>query len=86
MIDISNKEMLNSREAAAFTGISLSYLRKLMMQRKIAYSKPLGKLAFFKKEDLIAFMQMGKVATATEIASQATAIDSALKSKKGGSR
>lgn len=44
--------LFTTTEAAAYLGITRSYLYKLMMWRKVPYYKPRGKLCFFDKADL----------------------------------
>lgn len=46
------KQLILTAEAAAFLGIKVSYLHKLMMRRAIQYYKPDGKLCFFDKAEL----------------------------------
>ena len=50
------RKLLSTKEAAEYCGFKLSYFRKLMMRRAIPMYKPTGKLCFFKKEDLDAFL------------------------------
>ncbi|BCI64877.1 helix-turn-helix domain-containing protein [Coprobacter secundus] len=63
----TGKLMLNLDEAAAFIGLSKSYLYKLTSARKIPHSKPLGKLVYFNRVELEEWMQQNKVATMSEI-------------------
>lgn len=64
---LTGKLMLNLDEAAAFIGLSKSYLYKLTSARKIPHSKPLGKLVYFNRVELEEWMQQNKVATMSEI-------------------
>lgn len=41
------RKLLTSKEAAQYLGISLSFLRKMMMNRIIPMYKPNGKLCYF---------------------------------------
>jgi len=54
-------------EAAAYLHISKSYLYKLTHKRKIAFFKPNGKLVFFKKHDLDAWLFRGRQDSFDEI-------------------
>ena len=54
------RKLLSTKEAAEYCGFKLSYFRKLMMRRVIPMYKPCGKLCFFKKEDLDAFLTRRK--------------------------
>ena len=60
-------------KAAAFLGIKVSYLHKLMMRRVIPYYKPNGKLCFFDKAELAAWMKNVRIASQTELDQQAQA-------------
>jgi excisionase family DNA binding protein len=48
---------LTTEEAAKFLGISMSQLYKLTSSGVIPHHKPQGKLMYFFKEDLIAFIK-----------------------------
>ncbi len=68
---ITTKEVLTSNEAARYMGISMSYLYKLTMARAIPHYKPLGKMVFFNRLEIEAWLQSNRVATKTEIEAQA---------------
>ena len=79
----SPKEVLTSDEAAAYLGISKSHLYKLTMGRKIPhYKSEGGKLCYFCRNEIIAWMKAHRVATQEELQAQAREI---LK-KKGGKK
>ena len=61
------RTLLNTKETAEYCGFRLSYFRKLMMRRTIPMYKPCGKLCFFKKEDLDAFLTGVRVSSQEEI-------------------
>ena len=65
------RKLLSTREAAEYCGFKLSYFRKLMMRRAIPMYKPTGKLCFFKKEDLDAFLRGVRISSQEEIAEEA---------------
>lgn len=67
------KEVLTSDEAARYLGISKSYLYKLTMRQLIPHYKPLGKMCYFNRQELEAWLQNNRVATADEINQQAQA-------------
>lgn len=67
------KEVLTSEEAARYLGISKSYLYKLTMQQKIPHYKPLGKMCYFNRQELEAWLQSNRVATDEEINREAQA-------------
>lgn len=81
------KKVLTVDEAARYMGISKSTLYKMMMRREIPYSKPNGKVCFFDRVELEAWLMSNRQSTAAELQ------DSALKycshtrtriGKKGG--
>ena len=65
------RQLIPTAEAAAFLGIKVSYLHKLMMRRAIPYYKPNGKLCFFAREDLDAWLRRVRVKSQEEIDSGA---------------
>ena len=76
------KEVLTSDEAAKYLGVSLSCLYKWTMSRAIPhYKSPTGKMCFFNRKEIEAWMQSCKVATNEELEQQARNI-----SKKGGKK
>lgn len=66
-----NRKLLNSREAADYLGISLSYLRKMMMNRVIPMYKPNGKLCYFDPDDLDAYMTSVRISSQAELDAEA---------------
>ena len=43
----SERNLMNTTEAARYLGVKPSYLYKMMMRRAVPYYKPGGKLCFF---------------------------------------
>lgn len=75
-----SKEVLTSDEAARYLGVSKSCLYKWTMTRQIPhYKSPTGKLCFFNRAEVEAWMQTTRVATDDELEQQAKKL-----SKKGG--
>lgn len=72
-IAITQKKVLSTPEAAAYMNCSLSYLYKLTMQGKIPFSRPLGKMMYFNREELEQWLMSNRQSTAAELQ------DSALK-------
>ena len=72
------KRYLTTREAAAYLGISLSYLHRLTSQRALRYYKPASRLLYFDVTDLDAWITGVPVVTADDLCATATA------SRKGG--
>lgn len=67
----ATKEVLTSEETARYMGVSKSYLYKLTMRREIPHFKPLGKMCYFNRHEVEAWLQSNRVATTTEISEQA---------------
>ena len=67
------KEVLTSDEAARYMGISKSYLYKLTMRQQIPHYKPNGKMCYFNREELEAWLQNNRISTTEEINSRANA-------------
>ena len=64
-------EMLTTKEAAEFLRLSVGYLYKLTMQRKIPYYKPFGNRCYFKRDELAQYLQGNRIATVEETQRQA---------------
>lgn len=73
--------LLTTTEAAHYLGVKPSYLYKMMMRRAIPYYKPGGKLCFFAKADLDAWLTNIRIKSQSEIENEAArSISSAGKS------
>lgn len=57
----ATKEVLTADEVARYLGISKSYLYKLTMRREIPHYKPLGKMCYFNRREIEAWLQTYKV-------------------------
>lgn len=53
---VTECEFLNVDEAAMFLKLSKSSLYKMTHDRKIRYSKPSGKIIYFRKSDLLEYL------------------------------
>lgn len=78
--DEITKKFLTVEEAIQFTGLSKSWLYKLVHQRKVAYSKPNNKLIYFLKSDLEAYVLSNRIPSKQEI--EQRAIDYVVNNKK----
>ena len=67
----TTKEVLTSQEAAKYLGVSMSYLYKLTMRKEIPHYKPMGKVCYFNRKELEAWMQRNRTATDGELNQQA---------------
>lgn len=63
----SKKELLTFEDACLMLGLSKSYLYKLTSQRIIPFYRPVSKKIFFKRSDLMEWVEKGKVATRDEL-------------------
>jgi excisionase family DNA binding protein len=88
-VTLNHKEVLTADEAARYMGVSKSYLYKLTMQGKVPFSKPLGKMCYFNRLELEAWLMSNRVATADELQDRAQAYCAHARTfskKKGGQR
>lgn len=65
------KEILNAEEACAFLGITKGYLYKLTHRHEIPFYRPNGKLIYFERKDLMAWMRRNRVSTDSELRNDA---------------
>ena len=77
----TQKEVLTSDEAASYLGVSKSCLYKWTMSRQIPHYKPNGKMCYFNRKEVEAWMQSNRVATDAELEHQAQRL-----AKKGGKK
>ncbi len=76
------KEVLTSEEAAKYLGVSKSCLYKWTMSRQIPhYKSPTGKMCFFNRKEIEAWMQSQRVATDDDLQQQAQTL-----ARKGGKK
>ena len=69
-MNISNlyrKRIYTMKEAALVSGVSESYIQKLISSNQIPHSKPTGKLIFIRRRDLEKFLMKNYVNTSEEI-------------------
>ena len=74
MQNLKQKEVLTLLEVAEYTGLSRSYLYKLTMSRQIPHYKPMGKMIFFNKDEVVNWLQSNRVATDGELEQKAQAM------------
>ena len=70
---LSNKPILNIEEASAFTGLATSYLYKLTSTQEIPHYKPRGKMLYFDRGELEAWLKQNRVNSNAEIECKAAA-------------
>lgn len=61
-----SKEVFTLEEAALYMGISSATLRHYTAESRIKHYKPTGKLIYFRKEEVIAFLLQNPVETEGE--------------------
>ena len=67
------KEVLTLEEAALFMGISRSTLYKMTHKNVIPFYRPNGKLIYFEKSELLAWMRKNRASTNEEVCVNARA-------------
>ena len=82
----TTKAVLTADEAARYMGISKSTLYKMTMRKQIPHSKPNGKVCYFNRLELEAWLMSNRVATADELQDRAQAYCAHTRAlnKKGG--
>jgi len=70
----SGKEVLTLEEAALFMGISRSTLYKMTHKNVISFFRPNGKLIYFEKSELLAWMRKNRVSTNEEVSGNARVV------------
>ena len=66
-----NKNVLSFEEACKFTNLSNSDLYKLTSTQQIPHYKPQGKMIYFEKDALEAWLRQNPVKTQTQISQEA---------------
>lgn len=64
---ITTKDVLTTDEAAMYTGMSKAYIYKMTMRKELPYYKPGGKLVYFKRSELDAWITANRVSTDEEL-------------------
>ena len=62
---------LNVTEAAALLDVKPGTIYQLVWQKRIPYYKPLGKKLLFKKDELLAIIEIGRISTQDELETNA---------------
>lgn len=82
---LAAKKVLNFSDVALLTGISRSHLYRLTCTHQIPYYKPTGKLVYFDRAEIEAWMKQNRQNTVAE-AGQMAAAYTVRHEKKGGRR
>lgn len=72
--NLNTKEVWTMNELCRATGFSKSYVYKLTSTRAIPHYKPCGKMVFFNRQEVEAWLQRNRVSTAAEITGKAQVI------------
>jgi excisionase family DNA binding protein len=59
-------DLVTTKQAAQFLGLSVGYLYKLTMRKKIPYYKPWGNRCYFKLDELRQVIEGTRISTAEE--------------------
>ncbi len=70
-IAVTQKDVLTLDEAAIYTGLSKTYLYKITASRKIPCWKPFGKMLYFKRSELDAWMLQHPIKTDEQLEAEA---------------
>jgi excisionase family DNA binding protein len=84
LTNLSQKKVLTFKEAAIYSGRSLSNLYKLTSAGEIPHSKPEGKMIYLDREELERWMLRNPIRTNEEI--EGSAATRVALSQKGGSK
>lgn len=82
--EISNKQVLTTREAAVYLGWSMSYLYQQTKLHMIPHYCPMGKTLYFDRLELEEWMKRNRVKTNDE--AQNEALSYAVLGRKGGKK
>ncbi len=61
------KEILNVEELSDYTGLSRSYIYKLVHKAQIPYSKPNGKILFFERKKIDSWLLQNSHKSSAEV-------------------
>ncbi|GAB3493999.1 hypothetical protein GCM10027341_09630 [Spirosoma knui] len=78
------KETLTLEEAATYAGLSVSHFYKLTSTGRVPHYKPAGKVIYFDRAELDAYLKRNRVTTTDEIEQQAATYVATKPAGKGG--
>lgn len=81
---LAAKDVFNMDDLAAYTGFSKGYLYRLVCERAIPYYKGGGKMNFFKRDDINAWLLQNRIKSQAEIDAAAAAYVVRNPIRKGG--
>lgn len=65
--NLYRKKYITIKEAVIVTGVSKSFIQKLIASKQIPHSKPNGKLVFIHRKDLEKFLSQNRIASNDEV-------------------
>ncbi|WP_299177115.1 helix-turn-helix domain-containing protein [uncultured Chryseobacterium sp.] len=65
--NLYRKRYITIKEAVVITGVSKSFIQKLIASKQIPHSKPNGKLVFIHRRDLEKFLSQNRIASNDEV-------------------
>lgn len=71
IVKTHSKEVLTAQETARYMGVSMSYLYKLTMKKQIPHYKPMGKVCYFKRDEVEEWLLSNRISTEQEINNKA---------------
>lgn len=76
-VKIQHSDYLSFDETCKYMGVTKSHLYRLMKERLITYSKPSGKIAYFKKSDIEEYQSRNTIPSFSSL--EAMAADHVIK-------
>ena len=83
---LSAKDVFNMDDLVAYTGLTKGYLYRLVNERAIPYYKGNGKMNYFKRDDINAWLLRNRIMSQAEIDAAAAAYVVKNPIRKGGRR
>lgn len=80
------KDVFNMDDLVAYTGLTKGYLYRLVCERAIPYYKGNGKMNYFKRDDVNAWLLRNRIKSQAEIDAAAAAYVVKNPIRKGGRR
>ncbi|PIE50511.1 MAG: hypothetical protein CSA38_02625 [Flavobacteriales bacterium] len=79
--NLYRKRLLTTSEAAIVTGVSQSYIQKMVASKSLPHSKPTGKLIFIHRRDLEKFLLQNYTPSNDEVECEVSNVIISLKNK-----
>lgn len=69
---VNRSEYMKFKDACSYLGVTKTQLYRLMYERQITYSKPSGKITYFKKSDLDDYLTRNTVPSLASVSGMAS--------------